>query len=67
MFALTLSSFTAVHSEVCGFVGLQASLLHSWSMNFHVLWVTAFSDGHLRNVDRPYLHIVKLGTGGQRF
>lgn len=53
MLALTLSGLTAIHSKVCGFVGLQASFLHSWSMNLHVLWVTAFSNGHLRNAERP--------------
>jgi len=58
-FVHTLSGLTAVHSKVCGFVGLQASLLHTWAMNLHVLWVTAFSNGHLRNVK---LHIVKLRT-----
>lgn len=56
MFSQTLSGLTAVHSKVCGFVGLQASLLHSRSMNLHVLWVTAFSNGHLRNVERPFTY-----------
>ncbi len=48
----TLSGLTAIHSKVCGFVGLQASFLHSWSMDLHIIWVTAFSNGHLRNVER---------------
>lgn len=44
---LTLSGFTAVHSEVSRLVGLQSCLLHTWTVNFHILWMAALSDSHL--------------------
>lgn len=47
----TLSSLTAVHREVRWLVGLQAHLLHTWTINLHVLWMAALPDHHLGNRD----------------
>lgn len=45
----TLSSLAAVHCEVGGLVGLQAHLLHTWTINLHVLWMAALPNCHLGN------------------
>lgn len=43
----TLPSFTAVHCEIGGFIGLKACLLHSGAINFYPLRMAAFSHIHL--------------------
>lgn len=43
----TLSGLAAVHCEVRRLVGLQSYLLHTWTVNLHVLWMAAFSNCHL--------------------
>lgn len=45
----TLSSLAAVHCEVGGLVGLQAHLLHTWTINLHVLWMATLPNRHLGN------------------
>lgn len=47
MYRLTLASFAAIHSEVGGFTGFQATFLHTWSIHLHILRVAALSDVHL--------------------
>lgn len=49
LFSPTLPSLATIHSKVCGFIGFQACLLHTWPVHLHIFWVTTFSNGHLRN------------------
>lgn len=47
IYSLTLASFAAVYSEVGGFIGFQATFLHTWSIHLHILRVAALSNVHL--------------------
>lgn len=50
---LTLSRLAAVHSEVRRLIGLQSRVLHTWTINLHILWMAAFSNSHLiHNITR---------------
>ena len=59
---LTLPGLAAVHREVCRLVGLQSRLLHTWTVNLHVLWVAAFSDRHLVHEMQRCINMFKNTT-----
>lgn len=46
---LTLTGLTAVYSEVCGLVSLEARLLHSRPIDLDSVWMRTLSNQHLMN------------------